>query len=317
MRNLVEIWQDQKQFNLQIRPAPMKLEDQEKQTQYFVMCLLSELDEILKCINWKHHRRKPVQVNEARVAEELTDIFKIWLSMAQVWGLSPEKFIEEYWRKSTVVRQRFNQEYMQSLDCDSVIVDIDEVLCDFFNGMIDWMINNKVWLGKPDLYERLVMLKSQGKRVWLNHENLGIDPEVWMRIKEGFRLSGGISRLPLMPGAEEMLTRFRSRGLNIIVLTSRPVDKYPHLVADTIAWLNSNNLPYNFIWFSKKKADEILRAGNRQRILFAIDDDPKFINEYSGLGIESYMYRPNKDWDQFTLLKPDLVHPVSSLEEIS
>lgn len=313
MRQLIEIWEDQKQFNKQVRQPPMSISDQEEHTKYFVMCVVSELDEILRCVNWKHHRRKPVPLNVQRVREELTDLFKYCLCLMQTWDMEPEHLVEEYWRKSAVVRQRFNEEYLQSLDCDSVVIDIDEVLCDFSDGMLRWLINNRVVSCSRTLTQRCVDLL--GSRTYLSSESLQIAPELWMDFKDSFRLEGGLKALPPMPGAKKMLQRFKERGLNIILLTSRPVDQYPHVVADTLSWLNKNNLPYNFVWFAKNKREEVLKAGNRNRILFAVDDDPKFVHQFASLEIETYYFRPNKDWLPHTSAH-ECIKPISSLEEI-
>jgi NTP pyrophosphatase (non-canonical NTP hydrolase) len=259
MNSLIEIWKDQRQFNLQVREAPMTVEEQEEHTKYFVLCIMSELDEVLRCINWKHHRRKPILHNPARIKEEITDVFKLWLSMAQTWNISPEQFEEEYWRKSAVVRQRFNEEYLNTLEKESVLVDIDEVLCDFSNGLLEWLQEHlTAHLGNAEvdeLYQRVGDLMNTRK--FINAESLKVTPELWRELKTAFRLSGRIRELPTMHGAHAMLARFKAEGLNVILLTSRPIDEFPHVLGDTIDWLNKNNFPYDYLWFNKNKAEQL------------------------------------------------------------
>ncbi len=52
---------------------------------------------------------KHIEVDRARLLEEWIDVFKYWLGLGNVWGFTLEDFVNEFWRKSSIVDERFKQ----------------------------------------------------------------------------------------------------------------------------------------------------------------------------------------------------------------
>lgn len=270
---------------------------------------MSELTEVLESIEWREHRRVRIPENLPRVKEELIDVFKYWLSMVQLFDMTPGEVISEYWKKSAVVRQRFSEEYMKTLDGPTVVVDIDEVLCDFSNGFLMWLLEQKL---VPE--DRAADLLN--KRRYINAESLGVPRQEWSEIKHNFRTSGAIRKLLKMPGAWGFLQNCEQAGFRIVLLTSRPIDAYPNLMSDTVAWLAENSMRYDFIWWSLKKAEKLVERRLHDNVVFAVDDDIRYVKQFDAAGINTFWYRPNKDWDRTATEILSNTQFVSTLEEI-
>lgn len=286
-RELLRIWDDQAAFNQLLRPVPEDEKERAKQIRDFTLFTTNELHELLGTMAWKAHRNSPSVVNRAHQFEEGVDVFKCVLSMLQILGMTPRGLVDSYWSKSAVVRQRYQEEWMLRLDRACVVVDIDNVLCDYVSGICDWV---RMRYAVPS--SLLDELKSS--RAYVSAETLNIKADTWQRMKHEFRTGGFKRTLPLMPGAREFLTQLKARGLQVVLLTSRPIDEYPNLLTDTVMWLNSNQLPFDYLWWGMDKAERIVRTdGLSQHVQFIVDDEPRFIDQFSRAGFNCFWYRPN------------------------
>lgn len=318
---LQAIWDDQRAFNLLFRPQPRDEHEMAEQTRDYVLWTESELHELLKTLPWKKHRKtRGSRFNPAHTHEEGTDVFKFIMSLLQCIGINTlEDLINEYWRKTAVVRQRYQEEWVQKLDGSCVIVDIDNVICDYIRGCCAWLRQarrdvwgEEVWPSK-DVMDRIDHLERTGE--YINAESLGIRQETWQRLKHQFRTEGAKRHLPVFPDAMPFLFRMRADGHQIVLLTSRPVDTYPNIYTDTILWLNESRLPYDFVWWSVDKAERIVQIQDLQsKIRFAVDDDLRFVKQFADLGIKTYwlqrapehragpIYRENDLQDNITIV---------------
>lgn len=279
---LDDIWADQADFNELFWPVPEEPEERFRQTEKFVLYMTEELVELLRAIRYKVHRR-PIgwKPSEAAVRDQLADLLKYLISLFQIWGLGPTDMIREYWRKSMVCRQRYSEEFVLNLEQPTAVVDIDNVLADYITGFAEWA------MAKFPEHEAKFKLALQ-KRLWMSGGSLAIAEPVWQDMKLRFRLDGGKRDLPLMPGAREFLESLRSQGLNIVLLTSRPIDRYPNLYSDTLQWLKSNDLPFDFIWWATDKAEELLVRGMKPWVQFVVDDSWQFVRQCAQAGMRTY-----------------------------
>jgi 5'(3')-deoxyribonucleotidase len=273
------IWHDQMNFNAMLRDLPKDYATRSAFTKEMVLHMMSELDELLRTSVWKSHRKQSNRYNAAHTLEELVDLFKFWLTTLQAWGFTAEDFEASYWRKSAVVRQRYNEEWLNDGTKPVAVVDIDNVLCDYITGMCQYVASRT---------DDVVILKRVAhlnlSRSWVSSAALGLPEVIWQELKHDFRVAGLKRTLPVMPGAKEFLDRIKAAGMDIVLLTSRPIDRYPNVYTDTLAWLQTNDLPYDFIWWSTDKHERLLESGH-QRIAFAVDDDLKFVAQLARLDI--------------------------------
>ena len=285
---LDKVWKDQAEFNRNFFPKAHSFEEQSRQTKEFSLCLMSEASELLKAINWKVHRKHDLKANPEHIKNEMTDILKYWISLCIVWNISPEEAIADYWRKSMVCRQRYSEEFVHELDGQIVLCDIDGILADYFNGFLQWVISHRPSLAKEA--QPLI-----GTSVWLDSKSLGIDEQVWQELKHEFRTSRGKVGLPVYPGSKDFLESCKAKGYKVVLLTSRPIDKYPNIYTDTLEWLNNHSLTFDAIWWAVDKKETVLSKSIRKQIVFAIDDDPKYIDSYLDIGVPAYWVHANGD----------------------
>jgi FMN phosphatase YigB (HAD superfamily) len=156
-------------------------------------------------------------------------------------------------------------------------------MCDWLPAQFDVPDDS----ASPRLLQRIREIKESGE--FINARSLGIPEDAWQQLKHRFRVEGVKRRLPVFPDAYLFLERMRMDGYKIVLLTSRPIDRYPNIFTDTILWLNENRLPYDFVWWSLDKAERIVQMQDLQpRVRLAVDDDERFVKQFADIGIPTY-----------------------------
>ena len=75
----------------------------------YTLLLNKELMEVLDETEFKPHRKIQGKMVRSNLMEELVDVFKYWMCLCQVHNVSADDIIEEFHRKSNVVKQRYYQ----------------------------------------------------------------------------------------------------------------------------------------------------------------------------------------------------------------
>ncbi len=277
-----------------------------QQTKDFVLYTEDELHELLRTMSWKSHRRGAGRDNQAHRMDENADIFKCVLSLFQIQGLTPETLCDVYWDKTATVRQRYQEEWVKKVDRPCAIVDIDMVLADYCLGMCQWL------LGRNLDAERLSDIID--KRGWVNAATVGVADDEWKRLKHEFRISNGKRALPVFPDAKPFLEALQRRNLQIVLLTSRPIDRYPNIYTDTLLWLQRNQLPFDFIWWSLDKAERVLEGDLRQYVQLVVDDDIKYVQQFERLGMQCFLV--DRDPCAVPAEMSPIVHRVTNLRQV-
>ena len=283
--DLTEVWKDQREFNARLRKSPEDFEGRSRLTRDLALHMHSEVGDLLRHVKWKGHRKETLVENPAAIREELADLFKMLISIAQVWDCTPEQLVEAYWRKSMVCQQRYSEEWVQDLMRPSVLIDIDNVLGDYTYGILDWIA--RVY---PQHKARCADLRRGDS--WVDAAAMGVEATDWEQMKHRFRTEGGKLDLPVIPGALEFLKRCQESGYLIILLTSRPIDQYPNIFTDTLQWLDVNGLPYDAVWWASNKRDLVISQGIKDKVAVFVDDQWHYAKHMSDLGIPSVWFRP-------------------------
>jgi hypothetical protein len=116
------------------------------------------------------------------------------------------------------------------------------------------------------------------------------------------------------------------QSFTVVLLTSRPIARYPNMYTDTVTWLHDNALVYDHIWWADNKADRILEGDIRHKIAFMVDDDPRFVKQAERLGIPVYWMIWEKGRDSVQAMIQDhwapgvfnrnLIQPAESFDRI-
>jgi len=309
------VWDDQREFNSLLRQPPTTFEERTALTKEFTLHLISECAELLNASGtWKIHHKANQLEDHARMHCELIDIFKYWMSICQVWNTTPADLMDAYWWKSAAVRQRWAEQWIHQLDRPFVVLDLDNVLCDYVQGFCDWCA-----VHRPGIVSAETLDRVRASREWLSAETMGLDYQTWAALKHEFRVSGGKRTLPLMPGAKDFVDWCRERHWAVVVLTSRPIDRYPSLYADTVDWVARHHLVVDFIWWGTNKRSKLLEregtAKTLSHVQFVVDDDPEFVEQYASLKLRTYWLHPAHSVSD-VLSAPDQVTVVRSLKTI-
>jgi hypothetical protein len=275
---------------------------------------------------WAMHRRRyPHTINEENVRRQLIDQMKYWITICQLWGFTPAMMADTYWRKSATVRARFAEEFVVQLNQPTVILDLDNVLCDYTEGFFAWAVEaakvavlRDATTGAEITYPEVVvrLQRMRDRRIFYSAENAGIDQLDWMHLQHAFRVGGGFGHLPPMPGLADFVSWIKASGYCTIGLTSRAIDAYPNIIDDTLSWLKWHDLDMDCVWWGTHKGEKLVQSfPDTSLIEFVVDDDPRYLEQYVSLGVKR-IYWMKGGMAGTAMTHPSII-PVGSLADIT
>lgn len=261
---LIRVYADRERNHLPIDVTSM--------TERHVLALHREVDELLDEVPWKTHRTyDDHHIISDNVAEELVDILFYTLSVAFAHGITMNEFMEAAEVKQLVIEDRWRQEKeLLVWDKPVVLVDLDGVLNEY-----------------PGPYLEFIRGKTGVEWAWENlkrRENREVD----QRWKHEYRTSGIKRRLPAIQDNVEAVRSLAAHGHDIVIMSQRPYHKYLRIYGDTLFWLAEHNVPFRKLVFVESKEDRLQFADLKDRISFAVDDDPDVVDKLRDLGIKAY-----------------------------
>lgn len=246
-------------YNIDIEK--MSQDDLKKWSKEFILCASKELYEALDELNWKTHRFIAKENNIDNFIEECTDSFKFLLNLLILHGVDSEMFYNKFCEKSKIVDIRYHQEKkLQEIkkDTDKQFAVID----------IDGIINT---------YPKQFLECSQFKTIYEFKKD---EIELYKKQKRAFRLTGqeryNVINKDFIKFYDQVCQKYK-----IILLTSRPYEKFVRLFFDTTTWLDLHNIKYDFLFFSKDKEQFIIDHFNKEQIAFCLDDEIENCNKLS------------------------------------
>mgnify|MGYP001572383819 CR=1 FL=1 len=273
-------------------------EDKIADSKELALLLHSEITDLLDGLGWKPHHLARDKVLLSNVKEGIVDIFKYLLILSNVWGMNTEDIVQEYFRKSSVVEQRWKQDFelnLKSAKC--VCVDIDGVLCDYV----------ATWL--RFLQEKNIAIKEHVPNT-LDLSATLYYPNQYPSLKNEFRESGQKANAIIVDGAKELLQFFNAQQYTIVLVSARPAHQYQRIYADTIEWLKKNQLFFDALFFEADKRDWVVN--NVQNVAFCIEDSPEQVLRLSRLGL--FVFVPNREYNKD--VSGENIYRVETLYEI-
>lgn len=304
---LKAIFRSQDQFNALVHGKSLTEfteADKQQWSDKYAVLLMREVAEFLNELNTKPHRREVKTIIHSNLKEEWIDIFKYWLCLGRLHGFTPADMVEEFFRKSEVVSQRFYQEQLLQYPDGKVIgCDIDGVLADYPRSFVEF-INKQLGTNHPTV----------GLKDYNIAESLGLPLEQVIELKHLYRETGEKRYIPIIDGAQEMLQTFVSCGYTVVLLTARPYKQYKRMFADTQEWLHRNNMPYHSIIWDEDKNTRLLREFGRDKVQFFIEDVAYNANKIAELGVKCFLI--DRPYNQGVSLHPNVTR-VSSPSEVA
>lgn len=242
-------------------------------TKEYVLSIHNELSEILNTLSWKLHRKEDKIKSENNTIEEIIDCFKFLLNLCIIWKIDADKFNQEFYRKTMVVRQRYNQEILKTIKSKDKVcaIDLDDTLAksaEHFTKIYNKKYPDKTFKNKADIKKKLVLLK---------YENF----------KKYFRESGEKLNIPVKKEAKELCDFLKKEGFKIIIISARPYKLYNRIFPDTLQWLNKNKIQYDAVYFEKNKHIKILK--NIPNLSFIIEDNPVYAKQIAEQNYKVYL----------------------------
>lgn len=237
-------------------------EDRIHWTKEMILSSSKEIHELLDILQWKTHRyQSNEEMNIDNFAEQAIDAFKYLLNVCILNGIDADQFTTKYSEKSKIVDIRFDQEkkLFESQNDTSdkyVVFDIDGVLNNYPLNVMEYM-------NVSDL--------SSFKKTHRTE---------YRKLKDKFETTGEERNNVLNYSARDVL-KMLSETHKIILLTARPYEKISRLYYDTIYWLEKQEIPYDYLFFSEHKEDFLIQNFNPDQIEFVIDDQIDNINKLS------------------------------------
>lgn len=275
------IWEDQLNFNtnyfndIGLELNNLSLQNKVKWTKEFILHIEQELHDVIKCLpKWKMQNINNDFTNsniDQNIKEEFIDCYKYIMGLAQILNISYEDIIEEYYKKSFVVEQRYkqNKEFDELKKSQVIVFDIDGVINNYPICFVDW-VNEK--------YNKSFVDLNDIKRVSI---------EEYSMYKEQYRISGAKRTQPINVDTVDTINKLYDSGEKIVLYTVRPVNKYKNIYYDTITWLKNNGVKYNAIFWSDYSKEDFNKLG--LNIKYFVDDTVENVLLFSKEGYKSYL----------------------------
>ena len=263
---LTSIWERQKQQQEVLFKGQQI--DAEMLTKDFVIALIDEAMGVINCVNYKVHRLSRQPFIRGNMLEELVDVFKYVLSIALLYGVTPEEFYAQFMNKSDRVDDRWTAEQLVLQKGTKIIgVDLDGCVADYVTGFQHFV-------------EKQGYSMRSGVSVEFNFaEAYGLDQYTLETLKETFEEIGGFASLPELPKAGEVMRKLHRLDYKIVIVTSRRQWRVRGLFYDTSRWLKEHNIPCDMLLFSRDKPYALQHNIHPAKCLWFIEDHDKYAFE--------------------------------------
>lgn len=268
---LKEMWdaQAKQQRELGLDPRHMNEVDRRVVSGDLVLSMYEELSELQRLTT--HYKRHLLalngEVDKGNVAEEVADIFKLLMAVAQLHGLDPTDLLEAFHRKTNVVASRAEAQRVRlQSDTKVLCVDMDDVLSD----LSPWTEElTRLQGGAPQNARTLQMM------------------EAW---KDEWHSSGRFGELDPIDGAAEAMRTVCGWGWKVVIITARPQWQYKRIHADTLEWLQRHDMPHHLILFGKDKVELIFQHIAPAWPVAFVEDHERNARHLSAAGVNVLLF---------------------------
>ena len=248
-----------------------KMTNKQKEEMLKTLCLAMhyEVSEVVSSCNFKVFDKTDFKVDKDKIIYNSIDVFRYLLAIMNLYSISSKEFLNSFNERDIQLRIE-NDIKPPEKNQKVIVVDIDDVICEFRQHFNSWLYKKYNILIDPDSTSYY-----SSKEV----KDHGYSPE---GVFEEFINQDELLNIPVIPQMIEFLNLAKKDGVYIQLLTSRPESnlkcKY-----QTYAWLFNNNVPYDNIGFASEKYIWVAKKDfylNGQ-LVTAIDDSPKHAMEYA------------------------------------
>lgn len=225
----------------------------------------------------KHEDTRNLSLDKDNLIYHTVDAMRYLFAILNLYNISAEDVLSAYMEKDASLLARASLKKPTNSQ-KVIIVDIDDVLCEFRNHFNMWLKSNfdiDVDKNSTSYYSSKEVLAA------------GLSPE---RVFEEFIAKDGFANIPVINETKDFLLRLKQKGYFIQLLTSRP-DSNLKCKYQTYLWLKENEIFYDNISFSPEKYLWLSKKNYfiEGRVVCAIDDSAKHAMEYATHDIMCYV----------------------------
>ena len=147
---------------------------------------------------------------------------------------------------------------------------------------IDGVLNNY-----PVCWIEFINLKLNKNFNCLNEVKENLSFKKYKELKEDYRLSGYKLNIKVNEKACNKIKQLKKDGYIVIIISSRPIIKYPSLYNLTQEWLIKNDIKFDNLIFSIRKQYDILIQYPEMN--FMVEDNRMIANILGKLGYKVYL----------------------------
>lgn len=302
---VIDLFSDQKLFSDMLGiPDSLTITDAERDemTKTLALALHTEVSNLVSATSYRAHTAEKVKPDSSKILFESVDVLRYAIAIMNLWGLKPADFQDAWELKDRYLRISRAAEANIWQGEKVVIVDIDDVLCEFRYDFAQWLF---------ETYGINADVESAEYYFINDLKSAGVNPE---GVFEKFIEDGGFRKISEVTGAVELTQKLKDDGYYIHLLTARPGNNL-RCVYDTYTWLESNGIKFDKLSFASEKLRWCMQSEYwiKNSIAFAIDDSPKHAAEYAKHGIKVFL--PRKPYNKEVQLCENIL-PYTSLKEI-
>lgn len=159
-----------------------------------------------------------------------------------------------------------------------VAVDIDGTLGDYHGHFMEFAMD---YLGigdwSKDHYRASRYSGATTHGAWFTRL-FGVDMTTFRDIKLAFRQGGMKRTMPVMYDAGPFLMGLRAAGAEVWLATARPYNRLDSVDPDTRAWLDRNQLFFDYLLYDDDKYTVLAERVDKTRVVAVLDDLPEQID---------------------------------------
>lgn len=285
--NIDKIFLEQKRYNETIRKADGDLWKSNgslgKWTEIYLLGMISEVDEVLREINWKRHRKSNPTHNRTNIAYELADITKYVISLWELWGFTSKDMLEFVSLKSDILNIQYDQEFIPiPTDIPIVITDIDGTLGDWRSTFIEFLHSKGI---DHIIEDPMISL------------NMDVDLSMlytgYSDLKDEFESSGQYRNIRVYPDSKYILDLCIEHGAFIIATTARPSRQHKRIWMDTWLWAKSNDLHFDQLRIESESRIVLAHNLSRNHKVILLEDNPSLLLRGANSGIKCFARKHN------------------------
>jgi hypothetical protein len=266
--NLAELWQVQRlQQELWHDFAGLSAAERDALAKDLLLHVHEEVGALQRVIDRSRYHliKRSNDAPRASIAERGVDVFKLLIALMILSDISPEQFVEEFLRKTEVVKRKWEWERDQLAGVEVLLCDIDGCVAKWHEAFIGFALDHDV-------------VVQPGR---LNAPELE-----WL--KDKFHEHGGFRRLGVFDGAVDTLNAWREHEQDhprrLILVTARPFRRHRRIYTDTLWWCEAVGLKQDHILFEHDKA-EAVRSVQPAKVIAHIEDRGKHALEVAATGV--------------------------------